>query len=74
MSLIHNEQTKLTATALNNIAVAFIIAGFVAPVVGLGQRLDAPGDVLSIVLSVIWLGTGSILHLCARLVLRRLKP
>jgi hypothetical protein len=35
--LAHNEQTKLTATALNNVAVAFVIAGFVAPVVGVGQ-------------------------------------
>jgi hypothetical protein len=32
MSLIQNEQTKLTATALNNVAVAFVVAGFVAPV------------------------------------------
>jgi hypothetical protein len=35
-SLIHNEQTKLTVTALNNVAVAFVIAGFVGPMVAVG--------------------------------------
>ncbi|KAB0264949.1 hypothetical protein FEZ63_20660 [Microvirga brassicacearum] len=33
MHLVHNEQTKLTATAINNVAVAFVIAGFVGPAV-----------------------------------------
>jgi hypothetical protein len=27
MSLVQNEQTKLTATALNNVAVAFVVVG-----------------------------------------------
>ena len=36
MSLIHNEQTKLTATALNKVAVAVVIAGFVGPMGAVG--------------------------------------
>lgn len=31
MSLIHNEQAKLTATFLNNVAVAIIGAGLIVP-------------------------------------------
>jgi len=33
MSLIHNEQTKLTATYLNGLAMAIFAIGAVAPVV-----------------------------------------
>lgn len=31
MSAVHNEQTKLLATAINNVAVAFIVIGAVTP-------------------------------------------
>src|SRR5947208_2580482 len=34
MNLIHNERTKLFATALNNSAVATIVTAIVAPIVG----------------------------------------
>jgi hypothetical protein len=73
VSLVDNEQTKLTATALNNIAVAFVIAGVVAPVVQYGgtQPLLSAAP---IAFSLIWLLAGEILHLFARRVLRRLKP
>jgi hypothetical protein len=74
MSLVHNEQTKLTATALNNVAVAFVIAGFVAPVVGFGQTLSAPDNAIPVLFSLVWLLTGLVLHLAARLVLRTLQP
>ena len=33
MSLVHNERTKLTATAVSNLGLAVIVAGFVAPIV-----------------------------------------
>jgi hypothetical protein len=74
VSLTHNEQTKLTATALNNIAVAFVVAGFVAPVVGFGQAQQVPSDLFTIVFNLAWLLTGFALHLTARLILRRLRP
>ena len=73
MSLVYNEQTKLTATALNNVAVAFVVAGFVAPVVGFANGLELRLGVASTTFTAVWLATGLILHLTARLILRRLK-
>lgn len=73
MNLVHNEQIKLTATALNNVAVAFVVVGFVAPVTAVVGR-DSGGFTASIPLSLIWLATGVVLHLGARLVLRSFKP
>lgn len=36
--LVHNEQTKLTATAANNVGVAFIAVGMVTPIVTFVQN------------------------------------
>jgi hypothetical protein len=75
LSLVHNEQTKLTATALNNVAVAFVIAGFVGPMVAVGYGSAAMArDGIAILVSIIWLFIGFILHSIARLILRDLKP
>jgi hypothetical protein len=75
LSLVHNEQTKLTATALNNVAVAFVIAGFVGPMVAVGYGSAAIArDGIAILVSIIWLFVGFILHSIARLILRDLKP
>ena len=75
MSLVHNEQTKLTATALNNVAVAFVIAGFVGPMVAVGYGSAAMAkDGIAILVSIIWIFVGFILHSIARLILRDLKP
>jgi hypothetical protein len=75
LSLVHNEQTKLTATALNNIAVAFVIAVFVGPVVALGYGSDAlPRGEIAVAVSFIWLFVGFILHSIAKLILRDLEP
>ncbi len=75
MSLVHNEQTKLTATALNNVAVASVIAGFVGPMVAVGYGSAAMArDGIAILVSIIWLFVGFIRHSIARLILRDLKP
>ena len=75
MTVIDNEQTKLTATALNNVAVAFIIAGFVGPAVAVGYgTMPFPNTGVTVLLSVVWLLIGVILHLIGRLVLLRLTP
>lgn len=34
MNLIHNERLKLLATAMNNVAIAVVVTGAVAPVLG----------------------------------------
>jgi hypothetical protein len=64
---IHNERVKLLATALNNAALAFIVAGFIAPLVT-GQ-LQGGWRAAAIVL---WVGLGVGLHFSARGVLGRL--
>jgi hypothetical protein len=60
------ERTKLTATWVNNIAVAFVIGGFVAPAVN-GQ-LDGAGH---FVVSILWVGIGGGLHALGRAILGR---
>ena len=72
--MIHNEQTKLTATALNNTAVAFLVAGFVVPLINYAQHPEPLADGKAILLSIIWVVVGLTLHIVARLVLRRLRP
>ena len=76
MGPARTEQTKLTATLLNNLALAFIVAGFVAPVVAFTQRAvsSPPLDGLTVLFSVVWLSVGVVLHLVARAFLRRLEP
>jgi hypothetical protein len=54
LRLVHNEQTKLTATAVNNVAVAFVIAGFVGPAVAVGYGSEAmPTDAVAIAASLV---------------------
>lgn len=51
-TFVQNEQTKLLATAINNIGVALIVAGIIAPSVGYvfgTLRLDGPLQLLAIV-------------------------
>ena len=72
MSLIHNEQTKLTATLLNTIAAAVCVAGVVAPLVGLSYDLPGPRGT-AIVASFLWLLLGGAIHLLARRLLRGLR-
>ena len=69
------EQTKLTATLLNNLALAFIVAGFVAPAIAFTQRASSPPlDGLTLLFSAVWLSVEVVLHLVARAYLRRLEP
>jgi hypothetical protein len=68
---IHNARIQLLATALNNLSLAVIVAGFVAPVVS-GQ-LQGGGRVL---VGLAWIGFGVVLHSChscAQLVLGSLR-
>jgi hypothetical protein len=69
MHTVHNARVQLLATVLNNIAVAFIVAGFVAPAVS--QQLPGTGGTL---VTLTWIGLGVGLHFSAQLVLGRLRP
>jgi hypothetical protein len=65
MSLLHNERTKLLATALNNLGVGAIMAGIVAPVVN--GMLGDPAHIAG------WLMLGFDLIAMAQFVLGRLR-
>jgi hypothetical protein len=72
----HNEQTKLLATALNNVAVAYVVIGFVTPMTAAGFRVsNAPALRLkNAVFTLVWVCTSCALHYGARRALRSMKP
>jgi hypothetical protein len=67
-NLIHNARIQLLATLLNNAALAFIVAAFIAPVTG-GQLHGG----WQAVTTFAWVGFGVGLHFSARAVLGRLR-
>lgn len=74
MTQIHNEQTKLLATGVNNVAVACIVIGFVTPISGMGfGAANAPPLSIGTV-AFAWILAGSVVHWLARRTLRSLKP
>jgi hypothetical protein len=66
--LRHNERMKLLATVLNNLALAFVGGGFVAPIL----KLAVPGD-MSAMQMFFWLALGIFVHGCGQWVLGRLQ-
>jgi hypothetical protein len=66
---VHNARITLLATAVNNLALAIIVAGFIAPAAGGG--LHGGGQAAA---TLAWIGGGIILHASAQLVLGRLRP
>ncbi len=74
MSLIHNERRKITATAINGIAIATMVAGAVAPLIAWSYGVsNAPSGRYLIVTSAIWFLAAICLHLIARAMLGGLK-
>ena len=72
-TLVRNEQTKLLANALNNLGVASIVTGVIAPTAGYlfgSLEIDDPFRLLSFV--VVWLFIGGSLLMGARRLLRGL--
>ena len=70
---VWNEQTKLTCTALNNIAVATVVTGVVVPLIsGLSQPTFLPLWVRPAAI-IWWLGFGMLVHASARQIMRRIK-
>ena len=73
MSLIGNEQAKLTATYLNCIAIALAAVGGIAPWVAFALQ-PSPTNVFAVALSSLSCFSVSLaLHLVALRVLRRLR-
>lgn len=74
MSLIHNERTKLLATALSNTGVATVVTAIVAPVVGFLYGSSAPVSPWWWLAGVVCFLVGVGLHVLAQIQLGRLKP
>ena len=71
---IHNEQTKLLATAISNVAVAFFVTAIVAPLVGYAREPSILTSPDPMVVALVWLLTAAMIHLVARLILTGLEP
>jgi hypothetical protein len=65
MNTVHNARITQLATIVNNLAAAFIIAGFVAPTV--------TGQFPGITATFAWFALGAGLHSLAQVILRGLR-
>lgn len=74
MSMIENERTKLTATALNNVSVATVVTGFIAPASSFIYGFAQPTSRFWWTMPIACISAGTIPHLVARQVLRRMVP
>jgi hypothetical protein len=77
MSLVHNERIKLTAAAIDRLATAMFVVGFLGPlsatVFGSSSTNIAFHSILDYVEGAFWLAVGVALHMIARHVLNGLK-
>jgi hypothetical protein len=75
VSKVQDERTKLTATFLNSIATAMVVAGAVVPFAAFTYELPGAASGQAIILvGVSWAVAGVIMHLMARRILGRLSP
>jgi hypothetical protein len=73
VSLIGNEQAKLSATYLNGVAVAVVAIGGIAPWITLLAQESGPGVGRLALISVVCFSLSGALHYTARALLRRLR-
>ena len=74
MTLIHNERTKLSATALTGTAIASIAAGFITPLAAVWFGVaGARGALMTPLFAGARLAVGGNLHLTARYLLGSLR-
>lgn len=73
MSLVHNEKIKLLAATFNNLGIATVVSGFVAPMVTFVYGSQPPMPYPNLVaIAAIWLSMGFLLIVAARHVLEGL--
>jgi hypothetical protein len=68
-----NERTKITATAINNLAVALTVTGVIVPSVGLASQLAVPRSGYWYAFALLWAAAGISLDLIARIILGRIE-
>jgi hypothetical protein len=72
--LIRNEQLKISASASNTLAIAFVVTGGVAPAVAYAYDISAPHGPFWSAFLLLWAILGTALHLIARYILKGLTP
>lgn len=66
MPLVANERRKLTATALNGVAVATMAAGFIAPLVAVSYGVSgARGGFYFLAIGAVWFLAAIGIHIVA---------
>ena len=73
MSLVRNEQAKLSANYLNGVAVALFAVGTLAPVLSMLYGDHEPTLLLMLGIAICIAGSGA-LHFAARRILKGLVP
>lgn len=73
MSLVHNEQTKLTANALDRASTACLTVGVLGPSAAALYGLGAAAGGWIAFGALLWLAAASLLHYMARRTLRSLR-
>ncbi len=68
-----NEKTKLTATSLNTVGLAFVVTGAVVPIIGLVFSDSPTPSPIRLAMSVWWVALALGLHVVARGILGRLE-
>ena len=74
MRLVANEQVKLSANLLNNLAGGATIAGFLGPVTSALYNLQLPASPYWIAFLATWIIVAAALHYYGRLKLKELVP
>ena len=72
--LVANELAKLTATALNNSAVAAVIASVIGPAASDLYGITMPKSPYWWMFGIAWLLAAAVLHFIARKLLEDLEP
>lgn len=72
--MVANERVKITATMLNNTAVAAFITSVVAPGASAVYGANVPKSPYRVWFGLCRLGSAAILHVSARVTLGGLKP
>jgi hypothetical protein len=72
---VHNEQTRLTASWLSDLAIALVAAGVFAPAIAFlyGISQPVPGGIQISAVTIACIGGGVFLHLFGRHTLGRLR-
>ena len=74
VSLVENEQVKLTATYLNGLAITVFAVGAFAPTIAILSGTVSGQPLPATMLALICIAASASLHVIARRSLRKLKP